>query len=52
MFSIYQSKDHRWRDAYKPLRGLNVPKLVSLLEAGDPAFALRGYGGQVSGSML
>ena len=33
--SIYQSKDHRWRDAYNPLRGLSVPKLVSLLEAGE-----------------
>ena len=35
MLSIYQSKDHRWRDAYNPLRGLSVPKLVSLLEAGE-----------------
>ena len=33
--SIYQSKDHRWRDAYNPLRGLSVSKLVSLLEAGE-----------------
>ena len=36
MLSIYNSKDHRWRDAYNPLRGLNMPKLVSLLDAGDP----------------
>ena len=35
MISIYQSKDHRWRDAYKPLRGLSMAKLVSLLEAGE-----------------
>ena len=35
MLSIYQSKDHRWRDAYNPLRGLSLPKLVSLLEAGE-----------------
>ena len=35
MISIYQSKDHRWRDAYNPLRGLSMPKLVSLLEAGE-----------------
>ncbi len=33
--SIYQSKDHRWRDAYNPLRGLSLPKLVSLLESGE-----------------
>ncbi len=35
MISIYQGKDHRWRDAYNPLRGLSMPKLVSLLEAGE-----------------
>ncbi len=35
MISIYQGKDHRWRDAYSPLRGLSMPKLVSLLEAGE-----------------
>ena len=35
MLSIYQSKDHRWRDAYNPLRGLSLPKLVSLLESGE-----------------
>ena len=33
--SIYNSKDHRWRDAYNPLRGLSLPKLVSLLESGE-----------------
>ncbi len=35
MISWYQAKDHRWRDAYNPLRGLSMPKLVSLLEAGE-----------------
>jgi len=35
MISLYQAKDHRWRDAYNPLRGLSMPKLVSLLEAGE-----------------
>jgi len=35
MVSIYQSKDHRWRDGYNPLRGLGLPRLVSLLEAGE-----------------
>jgi phage gp29-like protein len=35
VISIYESKDHRWRDAYNPLRGLSMPKLVSLLEAGE-----------------
>jgi phage gp29-like protein len=35
MVSIYQNKDHKWRDAYNPLRGLSLPKLVSLLEAGE-----------------
>ena len=35
MVSIFNTKDHRWRDAYNPLRGLGLPKLVSLLEAGE-----------------
>jgi hypothetical protein len=35
MVSIYQAKDHRWRDGYNPLRGLGLPRLVSLLEAGE-----------------
>ena len=33
--SIYDSKDHKWRDQYNPLRGLSLPKLVSLLESGE-----------------
>ena len=33
--SIYDSKDHKWRDQYNPLRGLSLPKLMSLLEAGE-----------------
>ena len=35
MISIYSTKDHRWRDAYNPLRGLSTAKMVSLLEAGE-----------------
>ena len=35
MVSIYQSKDHRWRDQFNPLRGLTMQRLVSLLEAGE-----------------
>jgi len=35
MISIYNRKDHGWRDSYNPLRGLSLPKLVSLLEAGE-----------------
>ncbi len=33
--SIYDSKDHKWRDQYNPLRGLSLPKLVSLMESGE-----------------
>ncbi len=35
MISIFNSKDHRWRDAFNPLRGLNMCRLVSMLEAGE-----------------
>ena len=35
MISIYNRKDHGWRDNYNPLRGLSLPRLVSLLEAGE-----------------
>ena len=35
MISIFNSKDHRWRDSYNPLRGLNMCRLVSMLEAGE-----------------
>ena len=28
----HNKKDYGWRDAYNPLRGLSMPKLVSLLE--------------------
>ena len=35
MISLFNRKDHGWRDNYNPLRGLSVPKLVSLLEAGE-----------------
>jgi len=32
---IYDHKSQGWRDKYNPLRGLSLPKLVSLLEAGE-----------------
>jgi len=32
---IFSQKDNRWREFYNPLRGLSLPKLVSLLEAGE-----------------
>jgi phage gp29-like protein len=32
---IYSQKSNAWRDAYNPLRGMNLPKLLSLLEAGE-----------------
>lgn len=35
MISVYQAKDHRWRDAYNPLRGLTMCRLVGMLEAGE-----------------
>ena len=35
LVSIYDSKNHKWRDQYNPLRGLSLPKLVSLLESGE-----------------
>jgi phage gp29-like protein len=35
MFSIFNTKDHKWRDNFNPLRGLTMPRLVSMLEAGE-----------------
>ena len=35
MITAFNSKNHTWRDQYNPLRGLSLPKLVSLLEAGE-----------------
>jgi hypothetical protein len=32
---IFSLKNNAWRDSYNPLRGLSIPKLVSLLEAGE-----------------
>ncbi|MEI6168026.1 MAG: DUF935 family protein [bacterium] len=32
---IFDHKSQGWRDKYNPLRGLSLPKLVSLLEAGE-----------------
>jgi len=32
---IYSQKNNRWREFYNPLRALTLPKLVSLLEAGE-----------------
>ena len=35
MVPIFSQKSNRWRDFYNPLRGLSLPKLVSLLESGE-----------------
>jgi phage gp29-like protein len=35
MLSIQCEKSNKWRNTYNPLRGLSLPKLVSLLEAGE-----------------
>ena len=35
MRQIYLQKNHGWRDAYNPLRGLNLSRLVALQEAGE-----------------
>lgn len=35
MRSIYLQKNHGWRDAYNPLRGLNMSRLTALQEAGE-----------------
>ena len=32
---IYSSKNNAWRDQYNPLRGMNLPRLMSLLDAGE-----------------
>jgi phage gp29-like protein len=33
--SIYDPKDHKWREQYNPLRGMNLVHLMNLLEAGE-----------------
>ncbi len=33
--NIYNTKNHGWRDDYNPLRGLSLPKLVAMLDAGE-----------------
>jgi phage gp29-like protein len=35
MRQIYLQKNHGWRDAYNPLRGLNMSRLTALQEAGE-----------------
>ena len=32
---IYSQKANGWRDAYNPLRGMNLARLMSLLDAGE-----------------
>jgi phage gp29-like protein len=32
---IYSTKDNQWREYYNPLRGLSIPRLALLLEAGE-----------------
>jgi hypothetical protein len=34
-FQIFSQKDNRWREYYNPLRGLGLPKVMGLLEAGE-----------------
>jgi len=33
--SIYGQKNNAWRDAYNPLRGMNLARLMALLDAGE-----------------
>ena len=35
MRPIYLQKNHGWRDAYNPLRGLNMSRLTAMQEAGE-----------------
>ena len=35
MIPIFSHKSNRWREFYNPLRGLSLPRVVSLLEAGE-----------------
>jgi hypothetical protein len=42
---IYTQKSNAWRDAYNPLRGMNLGRLMSMLEPGsgggrEPGLAL------------
>ncbi len=32
---IYSQKSNAWREAYNPLRGMSLPKLLALLDAGE-----------------
>jgi hypothetical protein len=32
---IYTQKSNAWRDAYNPLRGMNLGRLMSMLDAGE-----------------
>ena len=32
---IYSQKNNAWRDAYNPLRGMNLARLMALLDAGE-----------------
>ncbi len=34
-FQIYSQKSNAWRDQYNPLRGMNLPRLVNMMEAGE-----------------
>jgi phage gp29-like protein len=34
-FQIYSQKNNAWRDAYNPLRGMNLARLMALLDAGE-----------------
>jgi phage gp29-like protein len=32
---IYSQKSNAWREAYNPLRGMSLPRLLALLDAGE-----------------
>ena len=35
MLTVFDAKNNKWRDAYNPLRGMTLPRLVAMLEAGE-----------------
>jgi phage gp29-like protein len=35
VISIFSQKNNSWRDAYNPLRGMNLGRLMSMLDAGE-----------------
>ena len=35
MLTVFDAKNNKWRDSYNPLRGMGLPRLLSLLDAGE-----------------